>query len=140
MKYPSTADIEFMARTVYGEASAEPKLGQIAVAWVIRNRAIAKHQGYDTIAGVCLSPYQFSCWNSSRSHARNRVRLAGATLDNSDSYRQCYARALGVLCGDYPDPTHGAKFYFADYIPTPKWARGHEPVVKIGRHIFFNTI
>ena len=64
-------DVLALARTLWGECRGEPKIGQIAVAWVILNRA--EQPGWwskshteaimdDTIEAVCLCPHQFSCW------------------------------------------------------------------------------
>lgn len=54
-----------MKDTVYAEARGEPREGQIAVANVIINRALANksYWGGSSIAGVCRQPYQFECWN-----------------------------------------------------------------------------
>ena len=61
-------DTDILARTIYGEARGESISGQEAIASVILNRvAFAKRRGRywwgNTIAGVCLAPWQFSCWN-----------------------------------------------------------------------------
>jgi len=52
--------------TIYHEARGESREGQIAVAWVIINRA--NHAGKrwpDNIAGVCKQECQFECWSVS---------------------------------------------------------------------------
>jgi len=51
-----------MAKTVWGEARGESVKGQIAVAWVIKNRADNPRWWGKTIEEVCLKKYQFSCW------------------------------------------------------------------------------
>ena len=59
-------DFEIMAKTIYGEARGETREGQIAVACVIFNRfRSGKWFSAKTLAGVCLKPLQFSCWNKS---------------------------------------------------------------------------
>ena len=65
---PMNRDTDILARTIYGEARGESISGQEAIASVILNRvAFAKRRGRywwgNTIAGVCLAPWQFSCWN-----------------------------------------------------------------------------
>ena len=62
----SEKDRDILARTLFGEARGEGLVGQIAVAWTIRNRVEdgkAKSWWGEGYAGVCLKPYQFSCWN-----------------------------------------------------------------------------
>lgn len=134
----SDRDLEIVTRTVFGESRNEPLEGQMAVAWVIRNRAEAKYMGQDP-SEVCLFPLQFSCWNADKAHMPNRVRLMTASMNEVPMQKAMYA-VLSVFGGHVPDMTFGAKHYFADYIPWPKWAVGHEPSLIVGRHIFFNTV
>lgn len=60
-------DVVTLARTLWGEARGEPIEGQVAVAWVIRNRADgARFAGQllgreGAVAHVCLTLWQFSC-------------------------------------------------------------------------------
>jgi len=131
-------DFEVMVRTIYGEARAEPYVGKIAVAWVIRNRAEAD-LGKDArpdwwgegVANVCLAPQQFSCWNA---NDLMRPKLLKA---NSVHLRDCIQAAWAVLTDEVPDPTHGATHYYADYIAEPKWAKGKAPTTQIGPHKFY---
>lgn len=134
-------DLEIMARTLYGEARGEPWRGKIAVAWVIRNRA-ETDLGRDNrpdwwgegVAGVCLKPWQFSCWNTA-DPMRPKIEAAGS-LKLADCLRACFA----VLTDEEPDPTEGATHYFADYIPEPHWAKGRTPTTVIGRHRFYRIV
>ena len=70
----SEDDLMIMAKTIWGEARGEGRNGQVAVAWVIRNRA--EHGGWygNTIRSVCLHPFQFSCWNNNDS---NKAQIDG---------------------------------------------------------------
>ena len=124
--------IDTLARTLYGEARGEPRRGKIAVAWVIRNRAIRPGWWGRGIIEVCLKPSQFSCWNA---NDPNRPKLTAVTVD-SPSFLRCYASAAGVLADVHEDPTNGATYYYADYIDRPGWARDMAETVRIGRHIF----
>jgi spore germination cell wall hydrolase CwlJ-like protein len=135
------ADLEIMARTLYGEARGEIPAGQIAVAWCIRNRAeIDLHQDGrpdwwgEGIAGVCQKPFQFSCWNASDPMRPKLLAASSAQL------KDCLAACFAVLTGEAPDPTGGATHYYADTIPTPRWALGRSPVAAIGAHRFFRLI
>jgi len=135
-------DLEIFVRTVFGEARGEPWRGKIAVAWVIRNRAeldLGRDNRPDWwgegIAGVCLKPWQFSCWNA-KDPMRPKIEAANS-LKLTDCLRACFA----VLTDEEPDPTHGSTHYFADYLnPIPKWAEGRTPTTVIGRHIFHRIV
>ena len=137
----SFGDLDVMARTVYGEARGEIETGKIAVAWCIRNRA-ELDLGSDGkpdwwgegIGGVCLKPYQFSCWLPNdpmfpKIKAAKTCQLAG-----------CLKSCFAVLGGDAPDPTGGATHYHASSIAAPRWAAGRTPVAVIGAHRFFRLI
>ena len=63
MKTEVTENIEYMAKTVWGEARGEDKEGRIAVASVILNRKNKQGWMGKTIIDVCLKKWQFSCWN-----------------------------------------------------------------------------
>lgn len=57
---PAEADIEYIAKTVYGEANiVRSTMRQAAVAWCILNRVDSQHYA-DTIEGVVTAPHQFS--------------------------------------------------------------------------------
>ena len=66
-----------------GEARGEDLIGQIAVAWTIRNRVNdgkAKSWWVEGYAGVCQKPYQFSCGNKSGSELRLLEWCEGDTV------------------------------------------------------------
>lgn len=141
------ADLEFdlntMALTVWAEARGEPKVGQRAVAWVIRNRF--EHPGWwskakgipaNSIAAVCRCPLQFSCWNA---NDPNRARL-----DDPATQRRADYQAIRALCFDVlsapplEDPTAGADHYCTKAVaPRTKWAQRRTPVAAIGNHLFY---
>jgi len=129
-------DMDVMSRTLYGECRGEPHKGQIAVAWVIRNRLKRPKRFARTIAGICKQSFQFSCWNSGDP---NRAKL-DALPANDATLLKLRAVCIDVLGGFVEDPTDGAQFYYATSIPAPAWADGHEPSVVIGRHAFFNDV
>jgi len=126
-------EIDIFARTVWGEARGEEELGKIAVAWVVKNRAAdPKWWGHDVI-GVCLKPYQFSCWLKSDP---NRKKLLAVTEDDP-VFADCKKICAAVLAGEIPDPTGGATSYYADtMVNPPRWAKQMYTLCKIGRHVF----
>lgn len=131
-------DYDAMRRTVFGEARGEPFEGQIAVAWVILNRA--RHPTTNWwgrgVVGVCFAPKQFSCWNTGDPNGG----LARVATENSRSLLQASAAAAGVLTGAFPDPTSGSTHYYADHIVPPGWTDHATFTVKIGHHLFFKDV
>lgn len=125
-----------MARTLRGEVHGEPEEGQIAVAWVIRNRFEATKKWYSapSIAGVCQKKAQFSCWNM---NDPQRKAIEAAGIGELERY---FNIALRVLLNQTLDPVRGATHYHADYIKTPAWAVSHKPLRTIGRHLFYKGI
>jgi N-acetylmuramoyl-L-alanine amidase len=134
---PNAQDIDILARTLYGEARGEGLVGMQAVAWVVVNRCKAttvtprRQFGTGSVASACKAKAQFSCWNESDP---NFVLVRTVSLDAPDFQRAMYA-ALSVVIGEFPDPTAGARFYWAASIDTPEWAEG-QSYVSIGRHRF----
>ncbi len=136
-------DLITLARTLWGEARGERREGQVAVAWVIRNRVEnpgwwSRQQGDDilddTVEAVCRDPAQFACWWDAQAP---KVRTRSA-----ESLAPFFEIARGVLDGATPDPTGGADHYhtiarpeYASIWP-PNWA-AEASGVTIGRHVFY---
>lgn len=131
---------DVLARTIWGEARAEPQEGMEAVAAVVLNRVrIAKERGSywwgNDIISVCQKPYQFSCWNRSDP---NYPKLIAVKQDNIH-FMTCLRIARRAVAGTLPDNTNGATHYHANYV-TPYWAKGQMPTKIIGRHIFYHLV
>jgi len=138
-------DLDMMALTLWGECRGETRLGQMAVAWVIRNRFEnpgwwSRHKGDgitdDTIAAVCRDPFQFSAWNPS--DRQSRLLHDPKTLQRPD-VQALRALALSVLnAPEGDDPTGGADHYCTKKIaPYTRWAKGRKPIKVIGNHQFY---
>lgn len=127
-------DVDVTARTLYGEARGQPLDGIIAVASVIVNRARRGMYG-DGPAGVCLRPWQFSCWNP---RDPNRVIIERMQPGNF-VFDVCRLVGSLVIRGLLPDPTGGATHYHTKGV-APDWSRGKTPSAVIGDHLFFNDI
>lgn len=131
------ADVDILARTVYGEARGESIDGAVAVAWVVANRVKAGIRG-STVREVCLAPAQFSAWNRDDP---NLVRIACASID--PAFERACAIATAVLAGILPDPTGAATDYHTIAKPAgasawpPSWAAAYIPTVRIGAHQFY---
>ena len=141
----SEQDRDILARTLWGEARGEDLIGQIAVAWTIRNRVeMDLHndgkpdwwgEGY---AGVCLKPWQFSCWNK---NDPNFAYLSGARPIPTREFKQALTAADHVIGSNGPDPTNGATHYYATTMPKPPtWAKGATQTLKLGHHVFFKNV
>ena len=134
-------DRDILARTLWGEARGEDLVGQIAVAWTIRNRVFdgkAKSWWGEGYAGVCQKPYQFSCWNK---NDPNFAYLSGAKPIPFRELAQARIAADHVIAGTAPDPTGGATHYYSTTMPkAPSWTKGATQTLKLGHHIFFKDV
>ena len=112
-------------QTILLEAQGESLDGQIAVAEVIRNRAIA---GSRTHESVCKAPRQFSAWNSPTEAFK---RLKGASTGAFDRASKAWEAS------ETSNLTKGATHYFNPSLARPKWARGMVKTAVIGQHVFY---
>jgi N-acetylmuramoyl-L-alanine amidase len=137
----SEQDRDILARTLWGEARGEDLIGQIAVAWTIRNRVNdgkAKSWWGEGYAGVCQKPYQFSCWNKTDP---NYQFLIGVKQIPFRELAQARIAADQVIDGKVPDPTGGATHYYAIAMKTPPgWAAKAKQTLKLGGHLFFKDV
>lgn len=130
-------DLWVVAQTVWGEARGESQAGQVAVAWVIRNRQ-RYHPTWEgqTLAAICQADWQFSCWNA---EDPNRVQMQALTFA-SPGFAAILALVVGVLSDTLTSPVGHATHYYAQYIAPPDWAVGETPCALIGVHRFFEDI
>jgi len=121
------------ARTAWAEARGEGASGMHAVLNVIANRA--KQPGWwgRDANSVCLSPWQFSCWNE---NDPNRELAAAVTTKDQQFVTALMLNALRMR-GALVDISNGANSYYAAGTPEPAWAKGRYSCAKIGRHLFF---
>ncbi|HRJ60573.1 MAG TPA: cell wall hydrolase [Azospirillaceae bacterium] len=146
----SDHDIDTVARTLWGEARGEGRLGMEAVADVIRNRQWAaleylarnptkkRHPlfGDGTLAGVCLRPWQFSCWNAADP---NLPKLKAVTKEDVH-FRQALDIADIAANGILGNHTRGATHYHHRKIPKPVWTAGANHCGDVGVHIFYKNV
>ena len=134
----SPLDRDTLARTVYGEARSEPWAGQVAVAWVVRNRAESTTTWWGRgIRGCCVAPYQFEAWAKDNP---NRSLMNGAT-EEMPAFRVARAAAEAVLEGAIQDLSLGADHYYSTSMPSPpSWASAYVATQAIGRHKFFRSL
>lgn len=121
-----------LARTLWGEARGEGRTGMHAVANVIITRVQNPRWWGRTIEQVCRMPSQFSCWNPSDS---NRRKLLAVTTRDAQFVIALDLATLAIG-GRLQDITRSADHFHARGV-SPFWTRGRNPVVTIGRHIFY---
>lgn len=129
--------VDVLARTIWGEARGEGKIGMEAVACVVQNRvAVAKkHEKYwwgNDIIQVCQKPFQFSCWNA---NDPQRAKVIAVT-DRNIHFATCLRIARRCVYGCIRDVTNGATHYHTLDI-MPHWAVGEKPAAIIGHHMFY---
>jgi spore germination cell wall hydrolase CwlJ-like protein len=120
-----------VAKTLLGEARGESRQAMLAVACVIKNRAISRGTSY---RAECLRPKQFSCWNPGDPNAAKLHRLFGNC--------KAFAAAWEIACSmDTLDTSmvNGARHYMTTALyrrNTVSWARTMKPVAVHGCHTF----
>lgn len=134
-----------VAKTIYGEARGEGIRGMLAVACVIRNRVQhPRVRWWGTgWTGVCMAPFQFSCWNANDPNRKmleaipefGDWRLFPGFANARDIVRE-FVDPPSVPDEPWPDITRGADHYHTVAV-NPKWADGLKPVAWIGTHIFY---
>lgn len=141
----SEADV--FAMTLFGEARSEGREGIGAVADVIRNRVKSGKYG-EGYRGVCLRPWQFSCWIPAGGRENYELVIATASTLQRDravagaALRRCLAVARDTMADRRPDTVMGATHYITealwrDQAKRPSWVRGVAPVCQVGAHVFF---
>lgn len=115
----NSANINLLARVIYGEARGEPYTGMVAVGAVILNRV--KNPNFpSTIAGVV---YQNGAFDAV---ADGQVNLT--------PNEQAYNAARDAMNGW--DPSGGAIYYFNPVTATNKWIWSRPMTITIGKHRF----
>lgn len=122
-----------LALTLWGEARGEPLQGKIAVACVIRNRAAKPGWWGQSPRTVVLSPWQFSCWNSSDPNLPKMLDVA----DDPLPIERAIVKDV-ILNAGFPDITGGADGYHTRAV-SPPWSRGRTPIAVFHNHLFFRV-
>lgn len=132
---PNT-DLIALSLTMIGEARGEGLDGMQDVGHTIMNRVNHPSWRGDTVLGVCLKPWQYSCWNEGDP---NDAYLRGLS-DTDDLYQQSSIIAQQLLIGTLDDRTGGATYYYRIGSQEPQWAVGKTPCFTSGHHVFFKDI
>lgn len=150
-----------VALTMTGEAVGDARDGssieeRIAVGCVMRNRLESGRtkQFGATWSGVCLQPWQFSCWNANDPNRKRLLAAAAANIGGDLAgvgvYRlpETVYLAGGIIQGVLLDITRGSTHYFNPrVVPAPVWAYTDKskktlltPTAIVGSHQFYRGI
>jgi len=117
-------DILTLADVVYFEARGEPRIGQIAVAYVVINR-IESEKFAHTVQHVVNQPNQFS-------YKSDKIK---DVITDKDAYNEAIQIASLVIDKKVPDPTRGAIYYKNDKVSKQVWKK--RLIYKVGSHSFY---
>ena len=115
----NSANVELLARAIYGEARGEPYTGMVAVGAVILNRVDSPNFP-STIAGVIYQKGAFDAVSDGQI--------------NLTPNQQSYNAARDAMNGW--DPSGGAIYYFNPATATNKWIWSRPMTITIGKHRF----
>ena len=115
----SNADIELLARLIYGEARGESYVGQVAVGAVVMNR-IKSASFPNTMSGVIYQKYAFTAVDDGQINLTPNATAKKAAQDAMNGW----------------DPTYGALYYYNPVTATSSWIFSRQTTVTIGRHVF----
>lgn len=120
-------NIQAMTLNIYFEARGESEEGQIAVAWVVKNRVFSNL--FPNSYCACIYQKKQFSWSED-------------VISNIPTDKEAYCKALDiavkVMNNDVSDPTGGAVFYHAKTIKKPVFSI-YDTVISntIGKHIFY---
>ena len=115
----SDADINLLARLIYGEARGESYVGQVAVGAVVLNR-IKSSSFPNTMSGVIYQRYAFTAVDDGQINLTPNATAKKAAQDAINGW----------------DPSYGALYYYNPATATSSWIFTRKTTVTIGRHVF----
>ncbi len=115
----SDADVNLLARLIYGEARGEPYVGQVAVGAVVLNR-IKSSSFPNTMSGVIYQRYAFTAVDDGQINLTPNETARKAAKDAMNGW----------------DPSYGAIYYYNPATATSSWIFSRKTTVTIGRHVF----
>jgi hypothetical protein len=123
---PLSDEANCIAVAVYHEARGESLEGQLAVAQVIKNRAMSGKYPADW-CGVVKQPWQFSFVRHGQF----------PSVDvNSDAWRKAVGITRLAVANAVPSVPKDCLWYHANYV-APRWSNNLQRVSQIGAHIFY---
>jgi len=117
-----------IATAIYHEARGEPILGQVAVAYVIRNRRYSERYP-NSFCGVVYQPYQFTDIKKARPDYNSKAWKVASEIA---AYSQ-----IGLI----DDQTEGATMYYNPAKASPRWNFSKLSLVgTLNNHTFFKEL
>jgi hypothetical protein len=125
---PLSDEANCIAVAVYHEARGESLEGQMAVAQVIKNRAMSGKYPSDW-CGVVKQPWQFSFVRHGQF----------PSVDvNSEAWRKAVGITRLAVANAVPSVPKECHWYHANYV-APRWSNNLQRVEQIGAHIFYRS-
>ena len=125
---PLSDEANCIAVAVYHEARGESLEGQMAVAQVIKNRAMSGKYPSDW-CGVVKQPWQFSFVRHGQF----------PSVDvNSEAWRKAVGITRLAVANAVPSVPKECLWYHANYV-APRWSNNLQRVEQIGAHIFYRS-
>ncbi len=115
----SDADINLLAKLIYGEARGESYVGQVAVGAVVMNR-IKSASFPNTMSGVIYQRYAFTAVDDGQINLTPNATAKKAALDALNGW----------------DPSYGALYYYNPKTATSQWIFSRKTTTTIGNHVF----
>lgn len=106
----------------------------VAIANVIKNRALQPERYGEGIKGVITKPYQFSGYNSPEFKKAQSGKL---TQEEREIMKGMNAIAKSVIIGAVGDSTEGATHYFNPKLVKPKWSQNMEKKMATDYHEYY---
>lgn len=115
----SDADVQLLARLIYGEARGESYVGQVAVGAVVMNR-IKSASFPNSMSGVIYQSYAFTAVADGQINLTPNATARKAAQDAINGW----------------DPTNGALYYYNPATATSSWIFSRQTTITIGNHVF----
>ncbi len=115
-----------------GGSSNEPLANQYAIGFVTLNRA---WKADESLCKTVFKRGQFS-WTRNALDKQHHLKRS-YWPPNNKAWRQCKEIARWILHHHEADFTMGSEYFYADYIPKPKWANNLVFTGRYGRHNFY---
>ena len=125
---PLSDEANCIAVAVYHEARGESLEGQLAVAQVIKNRAMSGKYPADW-CGVVKQPWQFSFVRRGQFPSVDQ---------SSDAWRKAVGITRLAVANAVPSVPKDCLWYHANYV-APRWSNNLQRVEQIGTHIFYRS-
>ena len=126
------ADLACLQEAIYFEAGNSPDVGQQAVAYVILNR-VEDSRFPNTVCGVVQEGEDVG-----RCQFSYRCQLDPENIRWPENMRRAVQTATSILVGEIEDPTDGALFFHASWMP-PGWFNTLKRVGNFGGNIFYRS-